>query len=209
MGKASKGQRDQSTSEKHHGHVLTDRENQVVEEYLISFNKTKAYKAGGYKNNPATVSQCANSFFKKSYIRAAVNKKIEEKRDRTEITLDRIDKEIAKIAFANMGDYWANWNAMGGELKEKSQLTTDQLAAIESIEFKPTDQGITIKIKLHSKLDALKELRERYTPKQGTQDDPYEFARTMKAALAEIESLGMEEPPGDQDGSESIEDDEK
>jgi Terminase small subunit len=72
---------------------------------------------------------------------------------RHEVTVDRILAELSNIAFANTGDFF-DWGPNGVVVKDKS--TPEQLAVVSEVSQTITEG--TIRVKLHSKLEALDKL---------------------------------------------------
>ncbi|MBW4891109.1 terminase small subunit [Mucilaginibacter sp. HMF5004] len=123
------------------------------DEYLVSFNAYQAALNAGYSNNTARKCELLHLPKIQTYLQAAMAKTAE----RLEITHDMILRELAKVAFANMGDYYDE-NAV---LKPMNQLTPDQKAAIQQYQLIDAvgdygeRAGELSKIKLHNKMAAL------------------------------------------------------
>ena len=66
-------------------------------------------------------------------------------------------QEFAKVGFANAGDYF-DWGPDGITVRSKDDLTPEQQAAVAEVSETTTEHGGTIRLKLHSKLDALEKL---------------------------------------------------
>lgn len=76
-----------------------------VREYLVDRNGTRAAIAAGYAPKSASVTSCR--LLRNAKVRAEVSELTEQKLERLEITADAVLQELAKIAFANMKDYWS------------------------------------------------------------------------------------------------------
>jgi phage terminase small subunit len=140
---------------------LTKKEKLFADEYLIDLNATQAYKRAKYKvKNDNVAGVFANRLLSKVKISAY----IEEKRSKIQNELDIKQKdvltELARIAFSNPKNYFTEANC----LKEMSNLTDSEAAAIASIEVEElfdgkgeerTFIGYTRKIKFWNKVDAL------------------------------------------------------
>ena len=73
------------------------------------------------------------------------------------VTVERIVNELAKIAFANAGDYF-EWGPDGVKIRASDDLTEAQRAVVaEAVETR-TEAGGSIRIKLSDKQGALEKL---------------------------------------------------
>jgi phage terminase small subunit len=77
--------------------------------------------------------------------------------ERTRIDVDRVKREFARIAFANIADI-AEWDEVGIVLKPSAAISPDDQAAIELLQIKQGNNGLKATIKLHSKQRALDSL---------------------------------------------------
>lgn len=131
---------------------MTKKQKAFVEEYLIDLNATQAAIRAGYSPDTAKVIGCEN--LTKPDIKAAIDKAIAERSRRTEITQDRVLREIARVAFVNPADVIDLQSAT-----VKRDAHEDDLAAIASVRVKiiPTQAGEIeeYEVKLHDKLRAL------------------------------------------------------
>lgn len=123
-----------------------------VQEYLIDFNVTRAAKAAGYAERSAHVT--GHNLLKDPKVQKAIQKAIDERSERTKVTQDRVVKELAKIAFADMRNF-ARWNAHGVDLIESRLLSDEDAACISEVSQVDTQYGSNIRIKLHDKMKAL------------------------------------------------------
>jgi phage terminase small subunit len=132
---------------------LTHQQKRFCDEYLVSFNAFRSAMLAGYSENTARKAELLHLPKIQDYLKAAMNKTA----SRLQITHDMILRELAKVAFASMGDYYDE----RAVLKPMSELTDDQKAAISQYQILDTidDDGYRIgelsKIKLHNKMSAL------------------------------------------------------
>jgi phage terminase small subunit len=77
--------------------------------------------------------------------------------ERLAISKERVLAEIAKVAFSNAGDYFA-WGPSGVTVKDCNELSEDQRAAVAEASETVTEAGGTVRVKMHSKMDALDKL---------------------------------------------------
>ena len=129
---------------------LTDRQQAFVREYLVDLNATQAAIRAGYsarnagKIGPALVGD--------SRISDAIQKALGRRAKRVEITADNVLREIAALAFANMGEY-ADWNGQSVTLKPSDEVDP---RAVSEVKQTANQFGNNVGIKLHDKLAALK-----------------------------------------------------
>jgi phage terminase small subunit len=77
---------------------------------------------------------------------------------KTEITAQRVLEELAKIGFANYGDF-LTVDEFGRSTVDIKKLSKDQLAAISEMEINTSEDGKQrIKVKLHDKRAALMDI---------------------------------------------------
>jgi phage terminase small subunit len=145
---------------------LTPKQQKFVDEYLIDLNATRAYKTAYPK---CKTERSARTNGSRLLTNANIQEEIEKQQiiiqERTQITQDRVVKELAKIAFSNATDYveivtrpmkHRYWDSdlqeyvyEDGEiyeqdivLKDTKDLTDEQKAAIACI--KNTRHGISV-----------------------------------------------------------------
>jgi phage terminase small subunit len=106
---------------------LTDKQAQFVREYLIDLNASQAAVRAGYKGDPNTVGPrlLANVGIR-SHVEAAMAKRGE----RTEVTADRVIREIARLAFFDPRKLLTS----EGEPIPIQELDDDTAAAIAGLE---------------------------------------------------------------------------
>lgn len=115
-----------------------------ADEYLIDLNATRAYKVAYpsvKKNDTAAVN--GSKLLRNTKVADYIYKRMEDRQKRTEVTQDRVLKELAAIAFAKATDYV---KVEGGYVvvKSTSELTEEQVRAISGI--KEGANGIEIKL---------------------------------------------------------------
>ena len=133
---------------------LSPREFRFVCEYLIDLNGTEAAIRAGLGKSRKSSTQMASKLKKKANVATAIAAALAE---RGNATGSRVVEEIGRVAFARITDIT---RVEGGCLiiTDTAQLTEDQQAAIAEISETITEQGRTIKVKLHDKLSALDKL---------------------------------------------------
>ena len=83
--------------------ALTDKQKRFCEEYLIDLNATQAALRAGYSEKTAYRTGADN--LRKPQIEEYIAKRQKELSRSTEITQERVIKELALIAFSNNADY--------------------------------------------------------------------------------------------------------
>jgi phage terminase small subunit len=136
---------------------LNPKQKRFVEEYLIDLNGRQAAIRAGY--SPTTAEVQASRLLSNAKVRGALESAMRARSKRTEITADRVVTEFARIAFADMRDYWPK----KGETLDLRRLDQDRTAAVE--EFTVVEAVDTAgvlrrqtRLKLHDKIAALTSL---------------------------------------------------
>jgi phage terminase small subunit len=132
---------------------LTLQQQRFCDEYLVSFNAYRAAVCAGYSENTARKAELLHLPKIQAYLKVGMAKNAE----RLQVTHDMILRELAKIAFSNMGNYYDDT----ATLKPMYALTSDEKAAISQYQIMDSlDQdgnrvGELSRIKLHNKMSAL------------------------------------------------------
>lgn len=86
--------------------ALTEKQKRFADEYLIDLNATRAYKTA-YPNvkKDSTASQAGSRMLRNVKVSEYIEKRMRDREKRTEITQDRVLKELAAIGFAKASDY--------------------------------------------------------------------------------------------------------
>nr|DAM43624.1 MAG TPA: Terminase small subunit [Caudoviricetes sp.] len=140
---------------------LTPKQIRFVDEYLVDFNATQAAIRAGYSKKTAAFIGAEN--LKKPKIAEEIARRQKDLQRRTEVTQERVVKELARIAFANIADYLhvetqTRTKDDGTEVtyqtvmfSETQELSADQRAALAVV--KQSVNGF--ELKLHDKIKAL------------------------------------------------------
>lgn len=130
---------------------LSDQRKRFVEEYLIDLNGTQAAIRAGY--SVKTAQEQASRLLSNVMVQDAISKAMAARSKRTGVNQDRVVLELAKIAFVKMTDVVDS----NGRIREDA--TDDDLACIESIKYKESDNefggSVEREVKIASKLKAL------------------------------------------------------
>lgn len=136
---------------------LTPKQGMFVAEYLVDLNATQAAIRAGY--SPVSARQVGAENMTKPYIAAEIEKAIQKRMQRTEVTADKVVKELARLAFSDMRSY-TTWGPDGVAWKESEELSADDSAAVTEVSLTPNQYGDSLKIKLGHKDSALRLLAE-------------------------------------------------
>lgn len=148
---------------------LTDKQQRFCEEYIVDLNATKAAERAGYSSKTAEAIGFEN--LKKPKIQKEIERLKKARSKRTQITADRVLKELARIGYSKITDYLevVERNITIGykkdgtpiterkkvvEIKETAEMDPDKIPAVSQI--KQTKHGISLK--LYDKPAALKDL---------------------------------------------------
>ena len=124
---------------------LTDKQKKFIDEYLVDLNATQAAMRAGYKEKAAYRTGAEN--LRKPQIQEEIQKRMQERQQRTEVTQDMVVKELAAIAFARATDYVeirSNGVCSTVVIKPTTNLSDQQIRAIAGI--KEGANGIEIKL---------------------------------------------------------------
>lgn len=133
---------------------MTAKQTLFCKEYLIDLNATRAYKAVyiGIKNDAVAASN-GERLLRNADIQAFVAEEMEKRGKRTDITADKVVKELAKVAFFDIRKIYNE----DGSLLKPSELDDDSAGAVMGLEsFEDVlTAGVTRKVKLSDKVKAL------------------------------------------------------
>ncbi len=155
---------------------LTAKERRFIEEYLIDLNGTQAAIRAGYSVGAAR--QIAAVKMTKVVIRAQIDAALKERSERLRVTQDQVIQELKLIGFSRMKTF-ARWNVSGVSFKDSDELTDEESACILEITETTNQHGGALKLKLHSKVEALRLLGQHIGMFKGDVEDeePEEYTR--------------------------------
>ena len=147
--------------------ALTAKQQRFVDEYLIDLNATQAAIRAGYSKK--TARQIADQNLSKLDIKAALEKRMQSRSARTEITQDMVLRELAKIGFSDIRKVvrWGETQVRmvdGEDDAPEDMVPYHGLALIDSTEIDDNTAGAIaevsqsrdgLKVKLHDKKGAL------------------------------------------------------
>ena len=82
---------------------LTDKQKRFIDEYLIDMNATQAAIRAGYSER--TAYRIGSELLQKTSVQEKLQERMHDREVRTEITQDKVLKELAAIAFSNGSDF--------------------------------------------------------------------------------------------------------
>lgn len=172
---------------------LSHRQHRFVQEYLIDLNGAKAAIRAGYK--PKAAPEMAYDLLSRPHIQSAMAERNARLSERTEITIDRIMEEFARIGFSDVRRLFT----ADGALRPMSALSAAEAACISSIEvvtrtLPGVDDGparveYTHKIKLWDKVAALTQMGRRL----GMYVDKHEVVGKFTLEMLVTQAIGV--PP--------------
>lgn len=139
---------------------LTAKQELFCNEYLIDLNATQAAIRAGYSVD--TASEMGYENLNKPHLQTLISELKVIRLKRCEITQDNVLRELAKISFADIRNFYDH----DGNIRRPHELDDNSAAALASIDVDEIKEynrdtgirdvvGITKKIKLHSKTTAL------------------------------------------------------
>lgn len=110
---------------------MTDAQKRFCDEYLIDLNATRAYKVA-YKSckKDETANVNGSKLLRNTKVKEYIAQKQAEIQKRTEITQDKVLKELAKIAFGDIRKLYTE----NGALRNIIDLEDDIAGAISGVE---------------------------------------------------------------------------
>ena len=141
---------------------LTEQELRFVVEYVSDGNATRAYRAAFDCTGRSTgaVMVAASRLVRKCKVREEIRAQHAEARKRLRVTPMRLQRELAAIAFADIGDVLDLSNSEEGiRLRSFQDIPPNARKALESVTMKVNgDDSHIIAVKLRDKLGALDKL---------------------------------------------------
>lgn len=173
---------------------LTDKQKRFVTEYLVDLNATAAARRAGYSEK--TACEQAARLLANVKVQAAVQKAMEKREKRTEITQDRVLQEYARIAFFDPRKLFES----SGVPLPITDLDDDTAAALAGLEVQQnvTEGGelsIIKKYKISDKLRALEAVGKHLGMFDGSGGDRMKdtreddaLSRSLKELAGDLES---------------------
>lgn len=135
---------------------LPPKRQRFIEEYLIDLNATQAAIRAGY--SAKTAASIGEEILRKPEIQEAIQAAMKARSERTEITADRVLKELGRIAFFDIRKLYNE----DGSLKKPSELDDEAAAVVSGVDVVEMRSGeddalpvFTKKVKVNDKIAAL------------------------------------------------------
>ena len=160
---------------------LTPKQLLFCTEYLTDMNATRAALRAGYSSSTALNGQLMNIPKIKCYLQQQTQQRME----RVQFTHDQVLRELGKIAFGNMADYFA----ADGSIKPMNEVGNDAKAALWSVSVSDagsggsvigdnTDSKRLLKFRMYNKLSALDKIAKHigfYKPEMKPAETAFAF----------------------------------
>ncbi len=131
--------------------ALTKKQKIFADEYLIDLNATRAYRvAYPSVKKEETAAVNGSRMLRNAKVAEYIQKRMQDRQKRTEITQDRVLQELAAIAFARVTDY-AEVKDGQAIIKDTGNLDEQQARAIAGIK----EGKFGVEVKLNDKEKAL------------------------------------------------------
>ena len=131
---------------------LNAQQKRFVEEYLVDYDGSAAYRRAGYEpSNDNACSAAASRLLRQVTVQDAINESLKAQTDKARLTVERIVREIAFIATADIASAFDD----EGRLLPVQQIPEPVRRAISSYEEEETLTGMKRKIRFWDKGKAL------------------------------------------------------
>jgi phage terminase small subunit len=166
--------------------ALNPREERFALAYLVTGNASEAARRAGLRGKLPNVS--GPQMLKRPHVAAFIEAERAASIERTRIDVDRVKRELARIAFVDIGDV-IEWDEEGNiALKASEAISPDDRAAIVELKVKRGEHGVKARVKLHDKqraLDSLARMMGLYGKKSFVTIDHEQERRDANAILRE------------------------
>ncbi len=135
---------------------LSAKQRRFVDEYLVDMNASAAARRAGYRDRSA--DQHGYFLTHRPNVAAVVEARLRERRERMAVTTERVIRELARIAFADVGRIMT-WSGKDMTMNPSEQLSEDDRAAIAELTVVTRKNGdVAARVVLHDKERALEAL---------------------------------------------------
>src|SRR3990167_4390428 len=131
---------------------ITPQQARFVDEYLIDLSATHAAIRAGYSKKSAMSLGC--QLLQNPKVATAISARQKKLSDKLEITAARVLKENARIAFSDTSRV-ASWGPGGVVPIDSKTLSENDRRAIAEVSHTVNANGISVRVKMHSKQQAL------------------------------------------------------
>lgn len=166
----------------------SDNQRAFVREYPIDLNATQAAKRAGYSEDSAR--QEGSRLLSNAAIQRAIEIAMQLRAERTNITQDRVLRELAKLAFSDMRKF-STWGPGGVKPIDSDTLSDDDASCVAEVSETVTENGGSIKFRLYDKVAALDKLG-RHLGLWDKSGQPIEIRVRLEDLI--VSSLGKAKP---------------
>lgn len=140
---------------------LVPRRAEFVRQYLLDLNARRAAIRAGFSEESA--KKASVQLLRDEWVREEIRDAMAARAARTELSADRVLKELAAIAYVDIRDLMS-WTGTQITLKDSSILRAEDAAAVAGLKphFSPTTGDCTVEMKLHDKVAALRLLGQHF-----------------------------------------------
>jgi len=132
---------------------LTPRQDAFVREFAKDLNAAAAARRAGYSER--TAKEQASRLLTNANVAEAIQKSMDARAEKCEITAERVLLELARIALAHPGQV-CDWGPNFVEIRKKSDLDENTLAAVSEVSVTTNASGASsVKVKMCDKAKAL------------------------------------------------------
>lgn len=181
--------------------ALTPEQQRFVDEYLIDLNGTRAYRVAYPGTSYGSARALASQLLAKVNVRSEIRAARQEQQKRTQVTADRVIRELARCAFSDLYDLYDS----DGRLRTPRDIPLETRKALAAVKVRKektsrrlagqtevTETECEVEYKFWNKLDALGKLcnhlglTTEITPFEALLATlPQQLAGQIRAALAE------------------------
>lgn len=127
---------------------LTPKQQQFIQEYLIDLNGAQAAIRAGYSEH--TARQIATENLAKPYVQEALWDALRARRERTQVSQDRVIEQLVRIAFADIRDF-ITFGPEGVTIKKSDTVDGTVVSEVSNTQ-------VGVKVKLNDRIRALEML---------------------------------------------------
>ena len=168
---------------------LSPKQKLFVQEYLVDMKAGAAAIRAGYSTR--TAYSHGPHMTRVPQIAAAIERALAVRRERTHVTAERVIRELARIAFADIGRI-VDWSGKAQVVRSAEELSVDDRAAIAEISVVKDNERLAARVTLHDKERALRTLCRHlglFNPASqyaaGTTESPSAAAERARAIIRE------------------------
>lgn len=137
---------------------MNPRHRLFAEKFVIKPNIADAYLAAGFTaKNRKIASSNGSKLLAREDVQVYIQELQDRRSQRLEITADRVLQEVARVAFATIGDV-TEWENNQMKVKDSRDINEDVMAAIAEVSETRAKGSVTLAVKMHAKTKALGQL---------------------------------------------------